>query len=101
MIPTAYNDEAFRARLRKLREAANLTQREVAEHAGITKIYYQSIEAGRRSNVSIRVIGQIAAVYGMSLSEFFAESSDARIFSRKSSSASVKFLAGPDTPDNA
>ncbi len=71
MIASAYNENFFRTRLRKLREQAGLTQRQVAELANITEIYYQSIEAGRRPNVSLRIAGQLAAVYGLTLSELF------------------------------
>lgn len=62
----------FKERARLLRNRSGLTQHVVAELAGISEIYYQSIEAGRRPNVSLRIIDQIASVYGLSIHEFFA-----------------------------
>lgn len=49
-----------------------MTQRQVAELSGITEIYYQSIEAGRRPNISIRIIGQLGTAFGLTISELFA-----------------------------
>jgi transcriptional regulator with XRE-family HTH domain len=43
--------------------------------AGISHIYYQSIEAGRRPNVSLRVLEKIAIAYGLSIHELFTASS--------------------------
>jgi transcriptional regulator with XRE-family HTH domain len=51
-----------------------LTQEAVAELAGISFIFYQSIEAGRRPNVSLKTIDKISRVYGLSIHELFAPS---------------------------
>ena len=67
------NAELFlQKRLKQLRKKAAYTQSDVAEKAGISQIYYQSIEAGRRYNVSLEVIEKIAMVYGLSIHELFA-----------------------------
>ena len=62
----------LRDRLRLLRGKSGLTQEVIAELAGISSIYYQSIEAGRRPNVSLRIIDRIAEAYGLSIHELFA-----------------------------
>lgn len=59
-------------RLKFLRAAAGFTQAEVAERSKISPIYYQSIEAGRRYNVSLEVIENIAVAYRLSIHELFA-----------------------------
>jgi len=67
------NIELFlRKRLRLLRNTAKLTQENVAEMAGISSAYYQSIEIGRRSNVSIRMVNKIAHAYGLTIAELFS-----------------------------
>ena len=62
----------LRNRLRVLRKAAGLTQEGVAELAGISSIFYQSIEAGRRPNVSLKTIDKISRGYGLTIHELFA-----------------------------
>jgi len=62
----------LRIRLRVLREKAGFTQEGVAELAGMATIYYQSIEAGRRPNVSLIFIEKIANVYGLKIHELFS-----------------------------
>ncbi len=61
----------LRDRLRALRLAAGLTQAGVAELAGISYIYYQSIEAGRRPNITVAILEKLVGVYGLSIGEFF------------------------------
>ncbi|MDE1171855.1 MAG: helix-turn-helix transcriptional regulator [Verrucomicrobium sp.] len=60
-------------RVKELRRKAGLTQLHFAELAGISYPHYQDIELGRRPNVSIRLIGQIAKVYGLTASELFSQ----------------------------
>jgi transcriptional regulator with XRE-family HTH domain len=62
----------LRNRLRVLRKEAGLTQEAVAELAGISFIFYQSIEAGRRPNASLKTIDKISHVYGLTIHELFA-----------------------------
>jgi transcriptional regulator with XRE-family HTH domain len=49
-----------------------LTQEALSEMAGISSIYYQSIEAGRRPNVSLRTIDKISRAYGLTIHELFS-----------------------------
>ena len=65
-------EEFLRERLRLLRRNMELTQEAVAELAGISSIYYQSIEAGRRPNVSLKIIHKISQVYGLAIHELFS-----------------------------
>lgn len=58
-------------RLKQLRKLSGLTQEEVAELAGIPSITYQSIEAGRRPNVSINMAGKLAKAYELTISGLF------------------------------
>lgn len=72
-MPSLSKSEAFlRERLKVLRQQTGLSQEGFAEIAGISVIYYQSIERGVRSNVSLRVIEQIATAYGLTVHELFA-----------------------------
>jgi transcriptional regulator with XRE-family HTH domain len=48
-----------------MRERHGLTQERVAELAGIDYKFYQSIETGRRPNVTLSTLDQIAGVYGI------------------------------------
>jgi transcriptional regulator with XRE-family HTH domain len=51
--------------IKLLRERHELTQERVAELSGIDYKFYQSIETGRRPNVTLSTLGQIAVVYGI------------------------------------
>lgn len=51
--------------IKRLRERHGLTQERVAEIAGIDYKFYQSIETGRRPNVTLLTLDQIAGVYGL------------------------------------
>ncbi len=44
----------------------------VSELAGISYDYYKDIEQGYRPNVSLRMIDQIAKVYGLTVHELFS-----------------------------
>jgi len=72
MPETSGVERFLQERLRRLREKGGLTQLAVAEMAGISYIHYQSIEAGRRSNVSLRVLDKLTAAYGITIHELFA-----------------------------
>jgi transcriptional regulator with XRE-family HTH domain len=50
----------FRKRVKSLRTKEDLTQEEMAEKAGIEYKHYQSIEAGRVTNVTLKTIEKIA-----------------------------------------
>lgn len=49
-----------------------LTQSIVAELAGISYDYYKDIEQGVRTNVTLRLIDQIAKAYGFTVHELFS-----------------------------
>jgi transcriptional regulator with XRE-family HTH domain len=56
----------FRKNIKLLRVRHALTQEGVAELSGIDYKFYQSIENGRRPNVTLSTLDQIAKVYGLS-----------------------------------
>ncbi|MDR0532975.1 MAG: helix-turn-helix transcriptional regulator [Verrucomicrobiales bacterium] len=72
MPETSGVERFLRERLRLLRETSGLSQLAVSEMAGISYIYYQSIEAGRRPNVSLRVLDKLTMAYGITIHELFA-----------------------------
>jgi len=51
--------------IKLLRERHGLSQERVAELSGIDYKFYQSIETGRRPNVTLSTLDQIAAAYGI------------------------------------
>jgi transcriptional regulator with XRE-family HTH domain len=65
-------EKFLRERLRLLRKISELTQEQVSELAGISSIFYQSIEAGRRPNVSLKTVDKISRVYGLTIHELFS-----------------------------
>ena len=72
-VSTPTDSELFlRKRLRALREKAGLTQAGISELSGVSYDYYQNIEQGKRPNVSLRMIHQIAKVYGLTVHELFS-----------------------------
>jgi len=56
-LPKARN--IFARNLRKFREAANLSQEDLAEHAGLHRTYVGSVERGER-NISIDNMERLA-----------------------------------------
>lgn len=60
-------------RLRILREQANLTQEDFAEHAGIGYKDYQNIEAGRRWSPQWNSVRKLAAVHGLTIRQLLGE----------------------------
>ncbi len=55
--------------LKRLRKRHAFTQEQVAELSGIDYKFYQSIEAGRRPNVTLMTLDQLAKVYQVSAQE--------------------------------
>ena len=79
-IPVEFNDEetqavlaAFGVRIRKLRGASGLTQRQFAEATEISQSHIVTIEAGG-PNVSIGLAAKMAKVLGVPLAALFEES---------------------------
>lgn len=66
----------------QFRKAKNLTQKEVAKRAGISRSYYGDIEQGSKG-ASGRAAKKISVVLGFSMDLFFAE--DGRKTSQKES----------------
>lgn len=56
-------------RLRRLREAANLTQEQFAEQAGLSYKYYQHIEAGRRRDLRLSTLERLADAHQISVAQ--------------------------------
>lgn len=53
-----------------IREDQNMTQKKIAERAGIAQATYSNIESGKRS-VGVPVAKRIAAVLGFEWTKFF------------------------------
>ncbi|MDR1145038.1 MAG: helix-turn-helix transcriptional regulator [Verrucomicrobiales bacterium] len=64
--------EKLRDRLRKLRAQRDLTQEEFAHAAGLDYKFYQSIEAGRRTELRVSTLERIAKVYGLEVYQLLA-----------------------------
>jgi transcriptional regulator with XRE-family HTH domain len=64
--------EELAGRLKAARENAGLTQQEVAEEVGITRLAVVRIEAGKRAVNSLE-LAEMARLYGRSISEFLEE----------------------------
>lgn len=57
--------QILNANLKKLRIRHTLTQERVAELAGLDYKFLQSIENGRRPNVTLQTLDKLAAVFGI------------------------------------
>jgi transcriptional regulator with XRE-family HTH domain len=57
-------------RIRTLREAAGISQEELAARADLHRNYVGSVERGER-NIGILVVQRLATALGLSLAEFF------------------------------
>ena len=75
--PAKRERTAFGARLHTLREAAGLSQQDVATHLGITQPAYALWE---RRNISVRVdqLHQLAKIFKVSVEELFYGPTEAR-----------------------
>lgn len=69
---TARRDNALGTRLRALREARGLTQRELAARAGVASTTVSMIETDRISP-SVSSLKRVVSALGLSLAEFFAD----------------------------
>jgi transcriptional regulator with XRE-family HTH domain len=59
-------------RIRRIREAAELTQPQLAEKAAVNETYIGKVERGER-NFTLRSAMKIAGALGISISELFAD----------------------------
>lgn len=64
--------EKLGARLRELRNEAELSQEKFALQIGMDRTYYASVEAGKR-NISLNNLKKIADGFGISLSDMFRD----------------------------
>jgi transcriptional regulator with XRE-family HTH domain len=62
----AFNAAAFSKRMRKLREARDMTLQEVADASGITKSHVWEMEQGRSVNPSVNAIWGLARALAVS-----------------------------------
>jgi transcriptional regulator with XRE-family HTH domain len=59
-------------RLRDLRRRNGLTQEAFAELSGLGFKFYQAIEAGRKSNLTLATLHKIAEAYGIGIHQLLA-----------------------------
>lgn len=70
--------QSFQERLRLLRTEKGLSQRQVAEEFGITKVGYQNYEAGRREP-SLDVLSALADFFNVSIDYLFGRTDNPRV----------------------
>jgi transcriptional regulator with XRE-family HTH domain len=57
------------ARVKTIREALELSQEAFAERANLKYKHYQSVEAGRKSNIQLPTLEKLAKACGLELAE--------------------------------
>jgi transcriptional regulator with XRE-family HTH domain len=63
-------DDRLRQWLKNIRESKGISQQNVAEKVGITRQYYQLIEAGeRQQKMDITLIAKLSQVLGVSMNQ--------------------------------
>lgn len=63
-------DDRLRQWLKNIRESKGISQQNVAEKVGITRQYYQLIEAGeRQQKMDITLIAKLSQVLGVSMDQ--------------------------------
>ncbi|MFK0121610.1 helix-turn-helix transcriptional regulator [Streptomyces sp. NPDC090994] len=62
----------MRRRLKDLRNRAGLSQAQLAEAAGMNRVFYVGVEGGRR-NVSLDKVFALADALGVDVAELFAD----------------------------
>ena len=73
-----FQQQAFQERLRLLRAEKGLSQRQVAEEFGITKIGYQNYEAGRHLP-SFSMLNALADFINVSIDYLFGRTDNPRV----------------------
>ena len=68
-MATTERDESFGSRLRRLREAAGLTQEELAERAGLSPMAIGMLERGQRRRPYPYTVQALGAALGLSEEE--------------------------------
>ena len=64
--------EKIGQRIKELREAANMSQKDLSHTADLDRSYIASVENGKR-NISIVNVEKIAHALGVSMKEFFKD----------------------------
>ena len=62
-------NQLFAAKIRELRIRHELTQSKCADLAGIGRKSYRRVEAGQTKRIRMRTIMQLAAAFGLKISE--------------------------------
>ena len=73
-----FQKQTFQERLRLLRTEKGLSQRQVAEEFGITKVGYQNYEAGRREP-SLDALSALADFFNVSIDYLFGRTDNPRV----------------------
>jgi transcriptional regulator with XRE-family HTH domain len=73
------NPKELGRHVKKLRQELGLSQETLAEQASISRNYLSLIERGAARNISIGVLGQLAAVLGTSMAELAGEAGQSEI----------------------
>ena len=60
-------------RIRERREAADLTISAAAERAGIHRVAWSDLEAGRKANPTLNTLEKVAGALGVTLAELFVD----------------------------
>ena len=63
------SSEKFRKTLKKLREAKGLTQGELAERAGLHRVYVTQLETGVEKNPTLDMLERLAKALGVPASQ--------------------------------
>ena len=58
-------------RIKELRINARLTQEELADMVGISRIYLSELENGRKTNPSTKLLKKLTKVLGVSMAELY------------------------------
>jgi transcriptional regulator with XRE-family HTH domain len=53
--------------IRRLREAKDMTQEQLAKRVGVTQSYIAQLESGRKTSPSLTALKKIAAVLGVNI----------------------------------
>lgn len=58
-------------KLKEIREAANLSQEELAEKAGVSRVTISMLETGAQTNVTVNTLCKLSAALGRPIADFF------------------------------
>lgn len=58
-------------KLREIREAANLSQEELAEKAGLSRVTISMLETGAQTNATANTLRKLSVALGRPIADFF------------------------------